>query len=125
MKSLFFNIGTVRRFLALVLLADISLDKQTSYELNANAQIWPRSMNSTLGGDDNTIYLVTADMGALSGQGLDFISAELRVFRFSPPHSADVRIDGYAFLQRFYSVFDSTNSQVGLANTEDTLSTTN
>ena len=45
------------------------------YELTANAQIWPRSQNSALSGDADTIYLVVADMGSPSGQGLDFISA--------------------------------------------------
>ena len=47
----------------------------TTFELTANAQIWPRSMNSQLGGDDDGIYLVVADLGSQSGQGLDFISA--------------------------------------------------
>lgn len=55
LQSLFFNIGG------------------TTFELTANAQIWPRSLNSTIGGQDGKIYLVTADMGSLSGQGLDFI----------------------------------------------------
>ena len=47
----------------------------TTYELTANAQIWPRSQNSVLGGDEGKIYLIVADMGSPSGQGLDFISA--------------------------------------------------
>jgi hypothetical protein len=88
MQSLFFHIGGV------------------TYELTANAQIWPRSLNSTLGGDDSNIFLVTADLGSLSGSGLDFI-------------------DGFAFLQRFYSVYDTSNSQVGFATTQFTNATTN
>lgn len=46
----------------------------TTFELTANAQIWPRALNSTIGGEDGKIYLVAADMGSPSGQGLDFIS---------------------------------------------------
>lgn len=53
----------------------------TTFELTANAQIWPRSQNSELGGDADSIYLVVADMGSQSGSGLDFISAFLS---FSP-----------------------------------------
>lgn len=34
-------------------------------------------------------------------------------------------LDGFVFLQRFYSVFDTTNSQVGLATTDFTQATTN
>ena len=45
-----------------------------SYELTANAQIWPRSLNSTIGGEEGKIYLVVSDLGSESGQGLDFIS---------------------------------------------------
>ena len=32
------------------------------YALNANAQIWPRSLNTALGGDDDSIYLVVGDV---------------------------------------------------------------
>ncbi|KZT64287.1 acid protease [Daedalea quercina L-15889] len=78
----------------------------TTFEFTPNAQIWPRSLNSTLGGDSNSIYLVTSDLGSESGQGLDFIN-------------------GFAWLQRFYSVFDTTNTQVGIATTQYTDATTN
>lgn len=88
LKSLFFKIG------------------DTTFELTANAQIWPRALNSTLGGDTGKIYLVTADLGSNSGSGLDFI-------------------DGFVFLQRFYSVFDTSNNQLGLATTQFTSATTN
>ncbi|KAJ7367295.1 acid protease [Mycena albidolilacea] len=88
LQSLFFQIG------------------DQTLELTPNAQIWPRSLNSTLGGDDDKIYLITADLGSNSGSGLDFI-------------------DGFGFLQRFYSVYDTTNSQVGFATTEFTNATTN
>ncbi|KAJ6584084.1 acid protease [Mycena vulgaris] len=88
MQSLFFQIG------------------DTTLELTPNAQIWPRALNSTLGGTEGNIYLITADLGSNSGSGLDFI-------------------DGFGFLQRFYSVFDTTNSRVGFATTEFTDATTN
>ncbi|TDL23259.1 acid protease [Rickenella mellea] len=88
LKSLFFEIGNV------------------TYELTANAQIWPRAQNEVLGGDPNKIYLVTADLGNIGDSGLDFI-------------------DGFVFLQRFYSVYDTTNAQVGLATTQFTNATTN
>lgn len=88
MQSLFFQIG------------------DQTLELTPDAQIWPRSLNSTLGGEDGKIYLITADLGSNSGSGLDFI-------------------DGFGFLQRFYSVFDTTNSRVGFATTAFTDATTN
>ncbi|KAI0766435.1 acid protease [Trametes elegans] len=88
LQSLFFNIGG------------------TTFELTANAQIWPRALNATIGGEEGRIYLVASDLGSQSGQGLDFIN-------------------GFAFLQRFYSVYDTGNSQVGLATTPFTDSQTN
>ena len=56
LQSLFFHIGG------------------TTFEMTPNAQIWPRSLNSELGGDEDSIYLVAADNGQNSGQGLDFIN---------------------------------------------------
>ncbi|GJE94601.1 aspartic protease [Phanerochaete sordida] len=78
----------------------------TTFELSPNAQIWPRALNPMLDGDADGIYSVVADIGTPSGQGLDFIN-------------------GFAFLQRFYSVFDTGNAQVGLATTPFTDATTN
>ncbi|KAJ7161290.1 aspartic peptidase A1 [Mycena crocata] len=77
-----------------------------TYALTPNAQIWPRSLNTAIGGSASSIYLVVADWGANSGQGLDFIN-------------------GYAFLERFYSVFDTANKRVGFATTPFTTATTN
>ena len=78
----------------------------TQFQLTANAQIWPRSLNSLIGGTSSKIYLVVADLGSPSGEGLDFIN-------------------GYTFLERFYSVFDTTTGSVGLATTPFTTATTN
>ncbi|KAG2368437.1 aspartic proteinase from Irpex Lacteus [Suillus spraguei] len=72
-----------------------------TFTLTANAQIWPRSLNSIIGGASDDIYLVVNDIKTTSGHGLDFI-------------------DGYAFLQRFYSVFDTTKKRVGFAKTSFT-----
>ncbi|KAG6376914.1 acid protease [Boletus reticuloceps] len=80
LQSIYFNIGGV------------------TYELTPNAQIWPRALNTVLGGQQNRIYLITSDLGSPSGSGLDFIN-------------------GFGWLQRFYSVFDTTNGQVGIATT--------
>ncbi|EIW80819.1 acid protease [Coniophora puteana RWD-64-598 SS2] len=78
----------------------------TKYPLSANGQIFPRSLNSAIGGDADSIYLIVSDIGTQSGQGLDFIN-------------------GYAFLERYYSVYDTTNSQVGFATTANTDATSN
>ncbi|KAJ7119119.1 family A1 protease [Mycena epipterygia] len=78
----------------------------TTFALTPNAQIWPRSLNSAIGGTSSRIYLVVADIGTNSGEGLDFIN-------------------GYAFLERFYSVFDTGNKRVGFATTPFTTATTN
>ncbi|KAJ7878605.1 aspartic peptidase A1 [Mycena leptocephala] len=77
-----------------------------TYALTPNAQIWPRSLNTAIGGTASRIYLVVADWGSNSGEGLDFIN-------------------GYAFLERFYSVFDTANKRIGLATTPFTTATTN
>ncbi|KAH9170223.1 aspartic peptidase A1 [Lactarius sanguifluus] len=77
-----------------------------SFELTANAQIWPRALNTFVGGTSGNIYLVVNDIGAPSGEGLDFIN-------------------GYTFLERFYAVFDNTNNRIGFATTPFTTATTN
>ncbi|CDO77365.1 hypothetical protein BN946_scf184787.g14 [Trametes cinnabarina] len=88
LKSLFFHVGS------------------NTFEFTPNAQIWPRALNSVIGGTDDAIYLVINDIGSPSGEGLDFI-------------------DGMTFLERFYYVFDIANSRVGLATTPFTRATTN
>jgi hypothetical protein len=54
----------------------------TSYSLTPNGQIWPRSLNTDIGGDSNHIYLVIADLGSNSGSGLDFINGYSFLFVF-------------------------------------------
>ncbi|KAG2067516.1 acid protease [Suillus decipiens] len=77
-----------------------------TYSLTPNAQIWPRSLNSKISGASDVIYLIVNDIGTHSGIGLDFVC-------------------GFTFLQRFYSVFDTANSRIGLAKTSFTNATTN
>ncbi|KAG1865903.1 hypothetical protein DFJ58DRAFT_655227, partial [Suillus subalutaceus] len=69
-----------------------------TYELISNARICPRSSSSDLGGTPDGIYLIVSDTGNNPGSGFDFVK-------------------GYYFLERFYSVFDTTNSRVGFAKT--------
>jgi cathepsin E len=77
------------------------------FELTANAQIWPRALNEFIGGKRGRIYLVVNDIGSLDiGEGLDFIN-------------------GYTFLERFYSVFDTGKQRVGLATTPFTKAKSN
>jgi cathepsin E len=59
-----------------------------------------------IGGMASDIYLVTRDPGTNSGVGFDFFN-------------------GYAFLERFYSVFDTTKHRVGFATTKFTHALTN
>ena len=79
---------------------------QVTYTLTANAQLWPRSLNTDIGGTTSRIYLIVNDLGSPSGEGLDFIN-------------------GFGFLERFYSVFDTANKRVGFATTPFTTATTN
>ena len=63
-------------------------------------------MNAAIGGKPDAIYLIVNDFGSPSGQGLDFIN-------------------GMAFLERFYMVYDVGNSRAGLAPTQFTFAETN
>ena len=63
-------------------------------------------MNSAIGGDPDSIYLIVRDLGTDSGEGLDFIN-------------------GFAFLERFFAVFDSGANTVSFATTQFTFATTN
>ncbi|OBZ76477.1 Polyporopepsin [Grifola frondosa] len=88
LQSLFFTVGN------------------TTLEFTPNAQIWPRALNTAIGGTADFVYLIVGDLGTNSGEGFDFV-------------------DGMTFLERFYYVFDSANSQVGFATTQFTDATTN
>lgn len=73
----------------------------STYELTANAQIWPRTLNNVVGGKSDSIFLVLQDIGQTSQPGIDFIC-------------------GMTFLERFYTVYDTGNSRLGLATTQFT-----
>ncbi|KAG2367085.1 hypothetical protein BDR07DRAFT_1448997 [Suillus spraguei] len=77
------------------------------YQFVPNAQIWPRFLNSRLdGGGDDDIFLIVQGLTSPTGSGFDFIN-------------------GYVFLQRFYTVFDSGRSRVGFARTRFTQDNSN
>ncbi|TCD68313.1 hypothetical protein EIP91_011172 [Steccherinum ochraceum] len=76
------------------------------YEFTADAQIWPRALNAAINGQPGDIFLIVGDIGTNSGSGLDVIN-------------------GFTFLERFYSVYDTANKKVGLANTQFTRATSN
>ncbi|KAG6919857.1 hypothetical protein DXG01_015564 [Tephrocybe rancida] len=78
----------------------------TTFELTRDAQLWPRVLNAQIGGTPDGLYLIVADSGSKSGSGLDFLN-------------------GYAFLERFYTVYDTANQRVGFATTAFTNAETN
>ncbi|KAI0786915.1 aspartic proteinase [Abortiporus biennis] len=88
LESLFFTIG------------------DTTFEFTPNAQLWPRALNTAIGGTTDGLYLIVNDIGSASGEGLDFI-------------------DGLAFLERFYTVYDTAGSRFGIATTSFTDAETN
>ena len=65
-----------------------------------------RALNTAIGGSADDIFLIVGDIGTNSGSGLDVIN-------------------GFTFLERFYSVYDTANKKVGLANTQFTRATSN
>ncbi|KAG2078796.1 aspartic peptidase A1 [Suillus decipiens] len=76
------------------------------YRLSRNAQIWPRFLNYNINGGDNDIFLIVKALATPTGAGYDFVN-------------------GYVFLQRFYTVFDSGKHRVGFAKTAFTYAITN
>jgi len=76
-----------------------------SFGLTANGQLWPRSLNVDIGGVPGANYLVVNSLGG-DEVGFEFIN-------------------GQTFLERFYSVFDTTNNRVGFATSPNTNAKTN
>ncbi|KAG2078728.1 aspartic peptidase A1 [Suillus decipiens] len=83
-----------------------------TFSLIPNAQIWPRSLNSMIGGQEHSIYLIVCDISTETSEEND-------------EGDANDFINGYVFMQRFYIVYDATNSLLGLARTPFTYATTN
>ena len=79
---------------------------QEDFALIPDDQLWPRSRNAEIGGTPDGYYLIVANIGSNSGQGLDFIN-------------------GYAFLERYYSYYDTKDSKMGFATTKYTTAVVN
>jgi len=45
-----------------------------SYDLTPDGQIWPRTLNTFIGGSSSSIYLIVGDIGSPSGSGYDFVN---------------------------------------------------
>ena len=80
------------------------LFNQVDFTLTADAQIWPQSLNYLLGGVADKIYLIVVKTAA--HELADFLLCN-------------------TFLERFYSVFDTGNKRVGLAQTSFTYANLN
>ena len=95
-----------------------------TWSLPPNGQIWPRSLNSALGGDSDHVYLVVGDVSPLLMSALNNIKLRCMQLGSASGEGFDF-INGYNFMQRFYTVFDTTNSQIGFATTQYTNSQAN
>jgi cathepsin E len=78
------------------------------FEFTPNAQLWPRALNTLIGGQASDIFLIVADIGNPSSSegGFDFVF-------------------GQVFLERFYTVFDLQDGGIGFAVTPFTNAMTN
>ncbi|KAG2078618.1 family A1 protease [Suillus decipiens] len=77
------------------------------FTLIPNAQIWPRALNTRMGGQQDLIYLIVRDLGTRIGEGnFDIVS-------------------GYVFMQRFYTIFQGLGGRVCFSETQFTLADTN
>jgi hypothetical protein len=67
----------------------LTLALQKTFELTANAQLWPRTFNSQIGGAPNQAYLIVSDLGDIGIPELEFINGFtfLYVITASPCHS--------------------------------------
>lgn len=77
-----------------------------TFEFTPNAQIFPHSFLSEIGVNPNSTFLIIGDAGPTITQQIGFIN-------------------GFVFLQRFYSIFDLQNARIGFATNEQTFSTSN
>jgi hypothetical protein len=70
----------------------------TVFSMDPAAQLIPQDQNNAWGGQTGVQYGVVANLGADSGEGLDFIL-------------------GQKFMEVFYAVFDADDNRVGFAYT--------
>ena len=104
---------------------DFKIDGKT-YPLTPNAQLFPRSLNSQIGGEEGANYLIVADVSYIRHRRLidNFLRLSGNAARFQLRQGLDF-INGFAFLERYYSVFNTANGQVGFATTPNTDATSN
>ncbi|KZV88127.1 family A1 protease [Exidia glandulosa HHB12029] len=76
---------------------NLVVNGQVTLPITRDAQRWPQALTTAIGGDPKAVYLIIGNLGTSRGSGIDFIL-------------------GQFFLERFYSVFDSSGF-VGLAQT--------
>jgi Eukaryotic aspartyl protease len=80
------------------------------FELTQNAQIFPRALNGKIGGTSDYVYIMVYDIGAT----------------IVPSSVVKPQcVLGYAFLERYYTVFDAPNRRIGFASTRFTKSEIN
>ncbi|CEL62092.1 hypothetical protein RSOLAG1IB_10194 [Rhizoctonia solani AG-1 IB] len=73
-----------------------------SYEFTPDAQLWPRTLNTVLGGEIDSYYSVISPLTDFEADmGSNFIN-------------------GYTFLERFYTAYDASNSMIGFATAPST-----
>jgi hypothetical protein len=80
------------------------------FEFTRNAQIFPRALNWMINGTSGYAYIMIYGIGAL---------------HLPPSVVVPQCILGYPFLERFYTVFDAPNRQIGFASTPFTYSEIN
>jgi cathepsin E len=98
---------------------------KTQFSLTKNAQTWPRALNSVIGGTDDYVYLVVADVCYVFFQRAPLLGLMFCVQLGTNQGSGLDWILGYTALERLYTVFDSTNSRLGFATTPYTNATVN
>lgn len=80
-------------------------------------------MNSLLGGNPNTTYLVVNNIGTPTGSGVDFVNGF--VFLYVLFFQSGGCLFTVHLRQRFYTVFNSDSSEIGFANTVYTIDNVN
>lgn len=102
----------------------------TTFTLPPNGQIWPRALNTYIGGNSGSIYLIVGNVRLVHNSGSCLFESSdnlvQSVIQSGLPSGLGLDfINGYGFLERFYSVFDTTNKRIGFATTAYTTATTN
>jgi hypothetical protein len=85
--------------------------------MSPNAQIWPRSLNTQIGGNAQSIYSIVSDLGNGTQPGMQFVLGMTCLYVFFP---SAISVFDWTFAndsQRFYSVYDGDNKRVGFATT--------